>query len=934
MPQNFPPGNSKFFGSSSPVALVAGGAGFVGSHVCEALLGKGVRVICLDNWLTGVRENIKHLEEDLNFFLLDRDISEKIPDEIPRLDYVFHLAGIEAHLNGEDVSIETLEANSIGSKNLLELARKHGARFLLASTINIFSGQISKESTREYFGETRGEEGEFSQIEAKRFAEALTSEYGQKKGVNVRIVRLGDVYGPRMLLSSGSPLSRLIKETLYNQDLVVPQEGFIFPVYIDDVVSGIVKALLSSGTRGAILSLAGPKTSIFSVAQVIQRTKGGSTDLVFTKREFREAPAPEGVPSAGQTLISWQRRVDLLEGITKTLDWFSRNRNRIPKSGLPEKEDKEAEKKQTGGFWSDVKVGGKSKKLFKRNKKLGLAVIQLGLFWFFALPFLEVGAGILQLHFAKNATLAGDTKAAEVWSSRARIWFGWSKEGFSRWEKLPPLGDKAAGLEEGARILAAAAEIGELSGRTLGGLAQLFENALGSLPSSSRTNVDSLSFDLKTLEERLGFLEADLEEGSRPPFVGQKLLSQSLDISTLRKAVGLLTTILPQTLDLFGEKSKKTYLVLFQDNTELRPGGGLISSYALVTFTAGELASFDVQDVSAADGQLKGYVEPPRPIADYLGEREWFLRDSNLSPDFPTSAARAAWFVDKELGLKIDGVIALDLEFAKRLFEELGLKEETNDFSVDLARQLLQLVTNLPKERLVSLGKVALSSLEERHLSIWTDDKETDLILKRAGWDGSLLDASCAAPCIGDYLQVVEANLGGNKNNIFVTRTGNLEISVNDQKVSHSLTVSYANNSGNSSVGGEYKNYIRLFTSLGNIPGKVYLLDPATGLQEELTLDMGQEKGKEVFGTLLTVPGNQSRTINFWWDMPIPLGSKELSLVWQKQAGTLADPVWIKINPPKEKSLTARPEPSLTNQGTIGYNIPLLKDIKINVKWQ
>ncbi|MDO8503731.1 MAG: NAD-dependent epimerase/dehydratase family protein [bacterium] len=930
MPQNFP---QDFFQGSQPIALVAGGAGFVGSHVCEALLFRRVGVICVDNWRTGVEENIKHLKEYPNFFLLEQDIAgtaEKIPEGIERLDYVLHVAGIEAYLNGEDVSVETLEANSTGSKNLLEVAKKYGARFLLASTINVFSGQISP----------------FSHTEAKRFAEALTSEYGQKRGVNVRIVRLGDVYGPRMMLSSGSAIAKLIKEVLYKQDLVVPQEAFVFPVYIDDVVEGIVKALLSSGTKGSIVSLAGPKTSIFSVAQIMKQTIEGSGDLVFKKGEFQEVPNDEKMLTAGQDIISWQPKVSLEEGVAKTLDWFSRNRNKIPAETEPERREVRINKKRSGNFWSDIKVGGKGRKLLKRNKWLGLAAILLGLFWFFVLPFLEVGAGLLQLNLAKKAVFAGNYSSTEAWSGRARVWLGWSKAGFSRWENLPFIGKKAYAFEDGSRILIQAAEISRFGARLLEDLSQLFENVQGRAPASGGVVVDSRSSDLRTLEEKIAFLEADMgKEIDAPPFVGQKVLSQHLDLSTLRKASGVLANILPQTPDLLGGGGKKTYLVLFQNNATLRPGGGLIGSYALVTFNAGKLVSFDVQDVSAADGQLKGHVEPPLPIKDYLGEANWFLRDSNWSPDFPTSAERAAWFIDKELGVKIDGVIAIDLEFTKRLFNELGLtgyqsvpvwvlSEEANDFSVDLARQLLQLVTSLPKERLTTLGKVALSSLEGRHFSIWTDNEEADLALKRAGWDGSLLDASCGASCTGDYLQVVEANLGGNKSNVFVARTESLELSMDDQKVSHSLAVSYANDSGSSSIGGNYKNYIRIFTSLGSIPGKAYLLDPATGFQEELNLDVGQEKGKEVFGTLLTIPANQSRTINFWWDTPIPLGNKELSLVWQKQAGTLNDPAWIKINPPKGRSFTASPEPSLTIQGAIGYNIPLSKDIKVNVKWQ
>jgi len=240
-----------------PSVLIAGGAGFIGAKLCEILLSQNLKVICLDNLSTGKKENIETLLKNPYFKFEEFDLNNESLINKFNVDYIFHLAGVEEFINGIDVSLDTLFVNSIGTKNLLELAKQIKAKFLLVSTLSVYEGLLSNSSINHNFGLSSKEFQKYTHHEAKRFGEALVAEYYRKFNVNCRIVRIADCYGPKMPLEEGSNISKFIKQSLEKNKITIEGEGLdlLYPTYIDDVIFGIQKAMFFENTSGEIYSL-------------------------------------------------------------------------------------------------------------------------------------------------------------------------------------------------------------------------------------------------------------------------------------------------------------------------------------------------------------------------------------------------------------------------------------------------------------------------------------------------------------------------------------------------------------------------------------------------------------------------------------------------------------------------------------------------------
>lgn len=983
----------KFFKTSLPVAIVAGGAGFIGSHVCERLLQKRVKVICIDNWQTGVRENIKHLMEDENFYLLEQDVAKGISKTILKVDYVLHLAGLEAYLNGEDVSVETLEVNSAGTKKLLDLAKEKNARFLLASTIDVYSASMEAENIQKYFGGSRIEEGEFSHHEAKRFAEVLVSEYGQKRSTDVRIVRLGDVYGPRMLLSANNIIANFIKNSAYGSTLQVPGDGknALYPVYVDDVVYGIERALFLSGTKMSIVTLAGPKTSSLSVAQEFRRAKRNEINITFTNLPYpHRSEFNSEVLGAGKNLISWDPKITLEEGVVKTLDWFSENQKPVSVTNhqIPVKEQKieVQEIKKIDSFWNETE-----KKDLKEDKKetvqktqesiprkrgvLGFTrlIILFGIFWFFLSPFLAMAGGVGNFLLAKSALSKGQIANSLQWGNRASPWFDYAHTIFSYWGFVPGMETISDSLERNASLLAQVASLGEEVQSALRNSEELSEGIFGKTPVSLETTAQELSIELRKIERQLAFIEADLQGKDLEfnfPIVPGIQIAKNSDLEKTREFLVSSAKILPEASDLLGMKEKKRYLILVQDNRELRPAGGVIDSIGVATFDQGKLIDISFQDVALADRQLKGRVEPPAALGQYLEQSNWYLKDANWDPDFPGTAERASWFIDKEYGYSINGVLAIDFEFLKNLLSQLGpvslneLGDTINtenfydkgilatenghisgtqgkeSFPLLLSKRLSALITQSPSKNVPALVKAAFLSFGTRHASVWTDLPAVNTTLNEAGWSGALEKVLCSKEkefCVSDYIQVVEANVGKNKVNEFIKRTYSLDVTLGNEGVGHVLTIAYKNNSQRDRwPEGDYRNYIRIYVPEDAVISSVSLLDPETGKEEQLLVDLAKESGKQIAGMFAVIPFGQQRNMIINWEIPLNAlpSIGEYSLLWQKQLGSSRDPVWLKVSIPPGYEIIASPNPSLTQEGVVGYNTNLGKDLPVKIKWQ
>ncbi|HEY6970721.1 MAG TPA: UDP-glucuronic acid decarboxylase family protein [Candidatus Angelobacter sp.] len=301
--------------------LVTGGAGFLGSHLCDALLAEGHSVVCLDNLLTGRTSNIAHLANEPRFNFLERDVT--VVFDIGRVDYVFHLASAASPEDYMRHGIATLKAGSQGTFNALEVARWYDAGFLLASTSECYGDPDEHPQKESYWGHVNPIGPRSVYDEAKRFAEAATMAYRRYQGVNTRIVRIFNTYGPRLQLNDGRVISNFMKQALSGDDLTIYGDGSQTRsfCYVSDEIEGIMR--LSRSQEGLPVNIGNPDefTIMECARKVLEVTGSGS--------KIRLAPMPEDDPkqrqpdiSKAKALLDWEPKVDLATGLKLSLQYF------------------------------------------------------------------------------------------------------------------------------------------------------------------------------------------------------------------------------------------------------------------------------------------------------------------------------------------------------------------------------------------------------------------------------------------------------------------------------------------------------------------------------------------------------------------------------------------------------------------------------------
>ncbi|MEM6454718.1 MAG: UDP-glucuronic acid decarboxylase family protein [Acidobacteriota bacterium] len=308
--------------ASPPVSVVAGGAGFVGSHLCDRLLADGHRVICVDNLLTGRRDNVAHLADEPRFTFVDQDISEPFTLDGP-IDHVLNLASPASPIDYAKLPLETLRVGAFGTQHTLELARANGARYLLASTSEVYGDPEEHPQRESYWGHVNPIGPRSCYDEAKRFAEAMVMAYRRTYGMETRIVRIFNTYGPRMRAEDGRVVPAFIQQALTGKPLTVFGEGQQTRAfcYVSDLVDGIVRLLHSDETEPVNIGNPAEMTILAFAQTVIALTDAGST-MVYK-------PLPEDDPKTrrpdigrARAVLDWQPTVDLETGLARTIDDF------------------------------------------------------------------------------------------------------------------------------------------------------------------------------------------------------------------------------------------------------------------------------------------------------------------------------------------------------------------------------------------------------------------------------------------------------------------------------------------------------------------------------------------------------------------------------------------------------------------------------------
>jgi len=306
-------------------ALVAGGAGFVGSHLCDALLARGMHVICVDNFQTGRRQNVAPLCNDRRFRLVEADVAtDPLPEA--RIDWLFNLASPASPPHYQADPVRTLVTNVVGTRNLLALAVRHGARFVQASTSEVYGDPEEHPQREDYWGHVNPIGTRACYDEGKRAAETLCFDHLRAGRLDVRVARIFNTYGPRMRPDDGRIVSNLLVQALEGRPLTIHGDGQQTRsfCYVSDLVRGLIALMAAQDTPEGPVNLGNPgEFTILELAELVR-------DLVPTRSELEFLPLPSDDPkrrrpdiARAQALLGWSPEVPLRQGLAQTAAWFA-----------------------------------------------------------------------------------------------------------------------------------------------------------------------------------------------------------------------------------------------------------------------------------------------------------------------------------------------------------------------------------------------------------------------------------------------------------------------------------------------------------------------------------------------------------------------------------------------------------------------------------
>src|SRR3990167_3610476 len=305
--------------------LVTGGAGFIGSHLCEFLLGRGADVICMDNFVTGSVDNLATIADHPGFRLVRHDVTEYIDVKGP-LDWVLHFASPASPRDYMELPIQTLKVGALGTHNALGLAKAKTARFLLASTSEVYGDPLVHPQREDYWGNVNpvGPRGVYD--EAKGFAEAMTMAYHRFHGVDTRIVRIFNTYGPRMRLTDGRAVPTFIRQALRNEPLTVNGDGSQTRsfTYVSDLVDGIWR--LMGAPVNEPINIGNPREmTLLDLAKTILRLSGSRSEVVFTPLPVDDPKVRQPDITRARQLLGWEPTVAVEDGLRETIEWYRRS---------------------------------------------------------------------------------------------------------------------------------------------------------------------------------------------------------------------------------------------------------------------------------------------------------------------------------------------------------------------------------------------------------------------------------------------------------------------------------------------------------------------------------------------------------------------------------------------------------------------------------
>lgn len=732
------------------------------------------------------------------------------------------------------------------------------------------------------------------------------------------VVIIGELFGPSVPNASDSSIQTLLIQAKKQKAIVLPRMGMDkkYPVHTADATAQILEVVFQANLSHRIFFLfqKAPPTEL-SVARMIG--KADPQVRIDFKEEGRHACSFDSPAYNGMYLLpgSYPLEKRLKQALQE-----------IEINGQEKETDSVAQEKKESSFRISIK-----------NIVAFIPIIIL-------VPILSTvvlsAVGVMQLNRAKQTVERGNFAGTKNYAQQALFLLSLAQD----FGKIAAHESVLLGKEEYGESLIAHLHTGRETASMLSDAADAAQGYLRVFAGASDNPKADFASASNSLKNTLHVL--------------QKLKIENSDMLSVSyiEGIDMLESIIDILPTLLGFEGKREYLLLFQNNMELRPGGGFIGSYGILSIENGRVLEFSINDVYDADGQLKGHVEPPFAIRRYIPSAHWYLRDSNFSPDFANNASMSAFFLQQELGKSVDGIIGIDVSFVKEVLRAIGpiyVSSYNETVTVDNVYLITQnhaeknffpgstqkkdflkalfgaIQVNLQTRKdtpYLKLLKAVRKAIVEKHVQLAVSDATIQRVLTVNSFAATLEERRGESKSvINDYIGVSEANLGGNKANFFVKRNVLYDAVIDGEgSISGKLTIMYDNASKPGKwPSGEYKNYLRLIVPKGTrlssitIDARLQRLMPAvinpalyevkrfkppTGLEVEES----EEGGKTIFGFMTIILPQTLQTIEVAYVLPKRLPEDthafSYSLLYYKQPGTEEYPLSFSLSYPQSFS--------------------------------
>ncbi|MDD5073616.1 MAG: DUF4012 domain-containing protein [Candidatus Shapirobacteria bacterium] len=968
---------------NNPLAVILAGAGAVGSYLADSLLAQDCRVVCFDQPSPLKENNIAHLVGNRNF-----EMVEKLPDNFGEVDYVFCLDAkwFDYLDNNQLQNARWLFLGSKFSDMVFDKAQELGVNCRFVCADGVFGPRMNLDSdswtakliSDVFFRRRIRLAGDGSSLVYPLFVKDLTT------GLTSALF-MPQSEG-RVFYFAGEEITLFSFAKLWSDQ--VGQVKIEFDEQKNSPTINYQREIELSGKE------LGWKVN-FSSSEAVEITMNwlnrpdvsrllSSAGVVSDETTIKPADKPDKL-TPDEQISDLEKASFVAPSLGKSKDDSKRNL-KTPNEGLwlsrsPQdqpKEDRELliHKINISRLLQDSRLpqtnlpsqsSPKKPQLVSKNKhRFGLILLVLFLF---LSPFLflvkDLAWAFINLNKSQESCLSGQLSFCRKQAESAQSHFYLAKNTI---EKLTPILLPLVGHNNLSEIVKMAV-LGQEAAEALSYFsdsAYQLNRVFGAVinpEAEKEANFSSLIETSEQTAQRAYFKLTNVSATGKS--LSGSFAKQALSqLPAIVEATKLTLDSLPFLANFLSHDEQKIILLL-QNNMELRPTGGFIGSLALMNFSSGRLVDFTVKDVYEADGQLKGQVDPPQDLKEYLGEETWYLRDSNWSPDFPTTARQVLWFWQKQLDQDADAVVAINLRVAQEILSALGEiylpdyqekitaqnlferaeyhsevgffpgSTQKKDFLGSLVFEILAVLkreNNLPVSLLTAFQQ---SFLEGEIMMYFTDPKLEGQVMA-LGFDGGIKEAVCQKEsCLSSYLWAIDTNIGANKANFFVKKRLIQRLGVSDTQVNHSLRLTWQNTAQTQSwPAGTYKNYWRLY-----VPGSAILqeafLENNAGQRQAINLAVNQEMGKTVWSYLIEVPINSQVTleINYQIKNQFSKGRKRLIFLIQKQAGSVWDEdVTLVSYPANWLPLIVSPETDIAS-GAITYRNVLNQDRLFEFEW-